>query len=363
MKIKVNKRLKITLISFFTLFIIISLYLLYKEVSIPNFTEQKTPVYVYNCKNSIDYDVFLKPNKLYDKNYLGEGMLYITEYVDYIRANLSYEFDGERSAEISGDYNIVAKVKGFIGEGEKLVNVWEKDFPIISHKAFKSNDTSASINEKVNLNLEEYNIFAKEIIETSKLNCDTTLNLIMTANLKVNTDKGLIEETITSDLVIPLNVSMFEISGNNVIEKPGTIEEIVQIQQPLDRNKIIILGIIIGILALALIYSIFFTVPSPIKDSLERELNKIFRKHGDRLVALNHDVEYPEDCINIVKTIDDLVRIADEVEEPIFYRYSENYKDIDKFYVIHEEKLYVLDLRELKSQKDGEEIVVENEDL
>lgn len=353
---KIGKKQKIALILILSILIVISSFLLYKEINTPKFVERKIPAYSYKSKNSINYEVFLKPNQLYDKTYLEEGMLYITEYVDYIRANLNYEFDGEKSAEISGDYNIVAKVKGFTGEGESLVNVWEKDFPIINKRSFKNNDTSISINEKVNLHLEDYNVFAKEIIETSKINCSTTLNLIMSVNLKANTDKGLIEETITSDLLIPLNVSMFEIGGNNIVEKPGVIEETTNVQLTPNRNKIIIFIVVICILALALVYLIFFTIPEPVKDPLKKELNKIFKKYGDRFVALNDDAGVSLDSVSIVKSMDDLVRIADEIEEPIFYKYSKDYKDIDKFYITHGDKVYLLDLCELIPKKDSENI-------
>ncbi len=363
MKIKINKNLKIALISLLSIVILAISFLLYKELNTPKFTEQKNPIYSYTNSNTINYEVFLKPNTLYDKNYLDEGKLYITEYVDYIRANLNYEFNGERSAEITGDYNIIVKVKGHTGDGEKQINIWEKDFPIINNRSFKVNDKTISISEKVNLKLEDYNVFAKEIIETSKISCQTTLNIIMNVNLKANTDKGPIEEKISSDLVIPLNVSMFEIGGNSKVEKAGVIEETTSIQLPLNKNKIMIFVIIIGILALSLVYLIFFTIPAPIKEPLEKELNKIFKKYGDRLVALNNDLEYFNGALNIVKTMDDLVKIADEIERPIFYKYSEEYKEIDKFYITNEDKVYVLDLCKLVPVKDSEQLTVNSEQL
>jgi hypothetical protein len=158
---------------------------------------------------------------------------------------------------------------------------------------------------------------------------------------------------------------MFEIGGNNKVEKAGAIEETTSIQLPLNKNKIILFGIIIGILVLVLIYLVFFTVPAPIKDPLEKELNKILKKHGDRLVALNNDLEYFNGALNIVKTMDDLVRIADEIERPIFYKYSEEYKEIDKFYITYEDKVYVLDLCELlpkeKVEESSEQLTVNSE--
>lgn len=52
------------------------------------------------------------------------------------------------------------------------------------------------------------------------------------------------------------------------------------------------------------------------------------------------------------KSIDDLVRIADEIGKPIMYKYSPDYKEIDKFYIINGDEVYILDLNEaLKKDK------------
>lgn len=354
MKIKINKILKLALLSLLSILMVVVSFLIYKEVDIPKFTEQKSQVYRYSNKSDINYEVFLRPNKLYDKNYLEEGNRYITEYVDYIKANLNYEFKGEKDTEITGDYNIVAKVKGHTGDGEKQIEIWEKDFPIIKYKDFKGNNNTISVNEKINISLDEYNTFVKEIIESSNISCQVTLSIIMNVNLKGKMDKGPIDEKTSTSLIIPLNVSMFEIGGNNNVEKQGAIEETIQVQLPVNKNKMILLGIIIGFLSLVLIYLIFFTVPATPKDPLEKKINKVFKKHGDRLVALNSEVLINDTNIMFVKSIDDLVRIADEVEKPIFYRYSQDYKDINKFYVTDEDQIYIFDLADMTLKGEGD---------
>lgn len=345
MRININKKLKIGLISILVIMTGIISFLLYKEIKYPGFEEQKTPVYTYNNKANVNYKVFTKPNKLYDINPLEEGKLYITEYVDYINTTFNYEFTGERNANLKGNYSIIGKVQGFTKDGENIINIWEKDFPIIRRKDFAVNSNSKSIMEEIRINLDEYNIFVKEIIETSKINCQTALTVTMDIDLEGETDKGSIKEIISPSLIIPLNTNMFQISGSTNIEKPGVIEETRQIQLPINKNQVIIYGIILGILLIGLILVIFLTkVVVIIKDPLEKMLKQIFKKHGDRLVALNND-----DLINTVnasevKSIDDLVRIADEIGKPIMYKYSSDYNEIKRFYITDENDIYVLDI-------------------
>lgn len=355
MRLKINKKVKIALIILMAIAIGICSFQIYREFKIPKFTEQKNPVYTYDNKSLINYEVFLKPNRLYDKAFQGEREVYITEYVDFIKAKLNHRYKGDKPAGISGDYSIVIKAKGFISERDKIIDVWEKAFPVIEHESFKVYDDVLNINEEINIELEEYNEFVREIIETSKIKCETALNIIMDVNLKANTNKGNTEEMVSSDLIIPLNVLMFEIGGNNVVEKSGFIEEAGKIQLPLDKNKNIKYGSAAGILLLGIIYLIFFTIPTTAKEPLEKELGRIFKKHGDRLVALNSDAAHTGDSVSTVKSMEDLVKIADELEIPIFYRYSDDYREIDKFYIINEDNIYVWGLQKgVKGQQNKE---------
>jgi hypothetical protein len=353
MKLKLNKNIRLGLTVIVIITIIIFSYLIYSEAYNPGFEENTSPVYSYDSKGSIKYAVYLKPNNLYTHNRLEEGQLYITEFIDYIDTNIKYEFIGEREAEIKGNYNIIAKVKGFTGEEENIINVWEKDFFIIQYKQINTNTGKVSIIENLKLNLNEYNTFVKEIKEATKINCQTALILSMNINIKGTTDKGPIEVFSSPDLVIPLEVTMFEISGNNIIDQPGAIEETVQERLPLNKNQLISYGTILFILIIALIFLIFFTIIAPKKNLIEKEIKRIFKKHGDRLVALNSDIDVKKAII--VKSIEDLVKLSDDIEKPILYRYRADYKEINKFYVIHEDNNFVFDFKYLKVFKQIEE--------
>lgn len=348
MKIKINKKLKIGLMAILVVLVGIISFLLYKKFKYPNFEEQKISLYKYNNKSTVNYEVFLKPNILYQKPSLGEGEIYISEFVDHIKTNFNYEFSGDKETAIQGDYSIVAKVSGSIkGEDKEDIIIWQKDFFILPKNKFKIKDKTLEIKEEVSLKLEEYNEFAKAVTEASKVNSSINLNLVMKINIEGSTDKGVIEETISPSITIPLNSSMFQISGNMNIDKPGSIEETKQVQLPIDKKQVIIYGVIIGILLIILILLIFFTKEAAIKDPLEKKLKVIFKKHGDRLVALNSDPITTNINLNQVKSIDDLVRIADEIGKPILYKYSQDYKDINKFYLINEDQTYVLELNEI----------------
>ena len=348
MKVKINKKLKIGLIAILVISIITSSFLLYKTVKYPGYKNYKVPLYSYNNKGTVNYKVFLRPNILYETNSLDEGMLYITELVDYIKATFNYEFSGNKVADIKGTYDIMAKVQGFNTEKEKIVNIWEKNYTLVPKKSFTVDDKTKSIKEEINIRLNEYNDFVKQVIEATKINCETNLNIVMNINLSGNIDNNQIDETIIPSIVIPLNVKMFQVTGNTNIEKSGAIEETKQVQLPVNRKQVILYGIILGILVIILSLLIFLTEPvEAMKDPHEKLLKQIFKKHGDRLVALNGDLAFNTDGAAMVKSIDDLVRIADEVAKPIMYKYSPEYKEIDKFYLANGNEVYILDVNHM----------------
>lgn len=348
MKFSINKKLRIVLIVVLIIAISGVSFLLYREVKHPGFEEQSVPIYSYNNKANVDFMVYFKPNELYNTESMNEDQIYITEFVDYIKADFNYQFSGDKAKNLNGTYDIIAKVIGYTTDRDNnVINIWEKDFTLIPSKKFTIDSETKSIKESVDIHLTDYNAFVKRILEASKVNCQTNLNVIMNINVKGDTGVGEIDETITPSLTIPLNTSTIEITGNREIEKPGAIESTRKVQFPVNRNMVVLYGGIIGVLVIGAIFLIFFTEGILSKDPYEKTLKKIFKKHGDRFVALNTEITTSFENTSTVKSMDDLVRIADELGKPIMYKYSEDYRDITRFYVVNEDQIYMLDLSDM----------------
>jgi len=338
-------------------------FTLYSVVNNTILEDQKVSLYNYNNVATVDYQVNLKPNALYQNNTLGKDQVYLSEFIDSIKATFEYQFSGDRDIELQGEYDIVALVSGSarksLDEGD--IVIWEKSFPLLSKQTFTIKDNIHPIKKTISIKLDEYNEFAKLANEISKVSNNVNLQLVM--NIKVNgtIEKETIEEYITPNIVIPLDTPMFEITTNNV-DKPGAIEKTIQVQQPIDKNQVILNSIILGIIVLGLIFLIFFTKSAPKKSILEKELNKIFKKHGDRLVALSSNVDISN--ARYVRSIDDLVRLADEINKPILYKYSDDYKEINKFFITNDDEIYVFNLDDLLPKEEAaisEQVSVDSE--
>ena len=177
------------------------------------------------------------------------------------------------------------------------------------------------------------------------------MNVVWNVELQAETDGGNINEEMAPFAVIPIGTKYFEISGQLNLEETGSLDELRQVELPADGDLIGAYGLGIGILSLALILMLIFTKAGN-ADPIEKELKKIFKKHRERLAALNGEVSVEEGKGSIVKSIDDLVKIADELGKPIMYRYSADFRKMTKFYVFDDNKTYIFNLEEAISEEE-----------
>ncbi|AKL94404.1 hypothetical protein CACET_c08960 [Clostridium aceticum] len=361
MKKSLNRSLRVSFIIIFIILIGIMSFSLYGKISYVEFSEEQIPRYSYKNKTDVSYEVFLKPNLLFDEESLGEDHTYFTEFIDHIQTTFNYGFYGEAVVSIEGDYEVLATIEGYNRETEGEKIIWKKDFIILPVNSFAVKDQKIFIEEDISFILEGYNKFADQVAEAAKTRTSTRLIIYMKVNLKANTEEGLIEEQKSPAIVIPLGESQVVIEKRQIGETEKNIEETIQVELPLGKKNLVLHGIFIGICLIGLIYVIFFTSNKPPKNKLEKTLNNIFKKHGSRLVALEEEKINPHDSYYKVKTIEDLVKIADEIEKPILYKHSLNPENITKFYIIDKTCMYVFDLRHLvKSSKENVVEEVEN---
>lgn len=308
------------------------------------YIEQKIPQYTYNNKANVQYKVYMIPNMLYTQNNLGEGEVYINDFIDNISTLFTYQFDGDSPAEINGEYSIIAVVEGLLGNEKGNKTIWSKEYVMQPETSFSGNDKSFSIQKDIPIKLAQYNSFVQQIMESTKINFENKLTIYWKVSVEAKTDKGEIKEQLTPTMEIPLNNKYFEIGGNLEPEKKGVIEENIKVIAPAYQNKITMCYIGIGICLFGLLFILLFTVSATITDPLEKQLKRIFKLHGDRMVALNDEVEISSNKTIQVSSIEDLVRISDDIGKPILYNKEVNSESNRRFYVVDEKLIYMLSL-------------------
>lgn len=347
MKAKLNRILRLVLILTVILLAAGLAFLIYREKTKHAVREQKVSVYSYSQKAGVGYQAVLRPNPLSAQAADFPADTFISEYLDSLLTRFDYQFSGERNADISGSYEVSALMEGYNSLEGKSQTIWQKQFVLVPKTGFNTTGKKFSVQKPVLIKYRDYNAYAKAVIKSSMVTSLVRLTVTMNLNLTAHTDKGLITEKAAPVLSIPLNTPYFTIIKSRTAEKLDFLQTTQKLRVPVNQRLLIIYGSLIGILAVSLLYLIFFTVGiDGCQDPAFKSVQKIFRQHGDRLVALQCAGELSEAKLFKVWSIDDLVRVADEIEKPIMYQYSPEISEITRFYIIEGDCVYLLDLQE-----------------
>lgn len=360
MKVKINKMVRIALIVSTVISTLILSVLIYREYTIPVFNEEKIQLYSYSHDGDINYNVFLKPNILYNEPSLSEGNVYFTELVDYVDASFSYKFKCDKLVNFKGDYEIIAYLQGYetIRSDEQQTNtvyvLWQKEFPMTQKTSFYHNKNQASIKESIHTNYWEYKNMADEIINSLKVNMPTRLSVVMNINIKADTPEDIIENKLTQLMEIPLDSNHFTITKYEIDIEPEIIEETIKTELPPNSNKLTIYYVLIAVMVLMFILLLVFTTGAEGQDPYIIEINKIFKKYGNRLIAVKDDGSISNLSICKVHSMDDLVRFSDEMGKPIIYHYKKDPMEITEFYIIDNSLKYSFNKKESFEQSNKE---------
>ena len=344
MKIKMNKLLRLALMLLLPTLIAVISFSLYDTVKNPGHRQETIPLYSYQHQADIDYEVFLKPNILYDTESLGVGHIYITEFIDYIHAHFTYHFKSDTATNINGSYDIIARVEGFTGADNSFMSLWQKDFVLLPPTTFENTGENFSIEKDVTFDVSEFNHFARSVIEQAKINSQVRLMILMNVSTQGKIGEHIIQEKLMPTMLIPLNANHFRIAGTLTDKNAKKFDETAIIPLSVDRKEVISYSCIIGFLVIGFMLILFFSQPKPPVCLFEKQVKQIFKNHGDRLVALTTHVAIEGRCRVYVKSIHDLIKIADEIDRPILYTHCENSNNITTFFLFDDNCMYILDL-------------------
>ena len=346
MKRKIRRNYKIALIGFLVILICALTYGIFFLIHNPGTREDK--VVLYSCTHQADvgYYVSLKPNNLYDTPSLSDGQVYLAPLVDKINASFKYQFKGDRAATLKGDYEIVGIVEGSQGEKDTYKTLWTKKYVLQAKTPFSAKNNVLTISSQIPVDFNAYSSFVTSLAKDLNISFNSKLTVMMNVHIQAATDQGPLEETLSPGLVIPLNSPFFEITKIQDGAKTGVIQRTDKKKVPVNRAVVLACGIVLAIGVIALIFLVFFTDGVVSRDSEEKKLMEIFKKHGSRMIAIAAGV--PEIVGNKyqVNSIDDLVKLSDETGRPIMYEYQEDVKNISQFYIEDQNFLYYWNTKE-----------------
>ena len=297
------------------------------------------PVADYRSEMNISYNVIPKSNMLYSEEALEEGLTYITEFVNLVDSNFEYKVSGDSTMSVDGYYSVNVIFAGYVESEGNGTSVWRKQKEIVPKTEFKLNTEGDVLSQRVRMNINDYNSFARTVIEASNIKVPVNATVTMSGEAVIKNSKGESREPISASLVIPLDKSYFNIEKKGAEARDGSIFITEEVDAPVNIIKTAISAVLIlaGIMTTA--YAIMSKPPCA-EEMKCRDVKKMLSSYGSRAAGVRQIPLEKMDSIYDIKQMEDIVKVADELGKPILYEYSEDIKEIGYFCVIDGNTMY-----------------------
>ena len=159
----VQKVIRIVVATVSLIVFIISLWILLDCFKKP--VERNELVISYNSNTNLDYKVYLKPNKFYEKKFLEKNKKYLSSIVDYVDIDLNYLFNATKKLSTNYYYNVTAKISSDYDSNGVSAELWSKHYDLVPSKSSTNTSSTFKITENLKIDYEKYDNLAKSFKE------------------------------------------------------------------------------------------------------------------------------------------------------------------------------------------------------
>ncbi|MBB2182464.1 hypothetical protein H0486_06190 [Lachnospiraceae bacterium MD1] len=342
MKNKIHKKMKLkTSIKYGIIIGILAIaayigFRLVRELTSDKVIQEEHTLYQYTLQPKADYLVHIKENIVYDGTIQGEGLEYSRNLLDYIEVNFSTEYQSSDIAELQLEYQINAYVNGYkyINDG-KAIN-WSKLFPLTDKRRVAVSDSYLYEEAKVEFGLDDYEAFATEAKMVTGMNISTEVVVCMEGTLSIVTPNGNLSTPVASSISLPILESIFTINKSGVDPVNDMIVDQVDVTVPINYKLVTLFAVLFFICIIAIIILLLITEAPGTYDILIAKSRKLIKNYGSRMIAIHNKPEQKFRQTYELNSINDLIKISDEIQKPIFYQY-------DEISIIEDFMLHVID--------------------
>lgn len=331
MKLKINSYIK------YSLLILLALGIFFCAFSVVQYcinrpSEIKKVVdYEYSNQVLPSYKVNIKENSVFESRTLEEDLEYTKKLLESISVSFEDRFDASSNSNIDYSYNIVGKVTGYKGTGDKKKVYWTKRYPYVEKNNEKKDGKKIQFQDGVVITLDEYESFVNQARVETGYELNAELNVELEGYMRIDSEYGQKEGPIHGSITIPLNLDSFTITksqGEPQKEKIDRKEKII-----LPFNYIKIAGYIIGILVMAIgiLFVRKYAEEPTEQDKIYKKVKKIWQEYGSRIVKVQEMNRSDIETSYELNSIEDLIKISDELQQPIYYTEKKE-KEVEWFH-------------------------------
>lgn len=315
-------------------------------------TEEKVK-YSYSNKEDVSYAVNLNSTKVYDEKTLEEGTYYLSKYIKDILITFKESFTASEETAISGKYKVVATLRGYTTEQEQKVTIWSKDYEMVPETSLDANTMKQEFKTPVTVNLKPYTDFLAELRDVDQINTSSELIVAMTGEKVIQTPNGEVKLPIMSTVTIPTDQGYFKIEKSTSEPKEEEQKESITVALPANVKYIVIyaVGAVICLIMAAIAWCGIGEVPA--QDKKTKRNNHIFVEYGSRMIGINEIRKEDFKYIYRLSSIEDMIKLSDEIERPIMYIKGATGELVNEFYIQDGVNLYSYEIAQETTEHSG----------
>lgn len=314
------------------------------------FIENNKPTYVkYTEESNLNYDVYLKENNFFEKDYLSSSKQYIASLIDYIDTKFEYKLKLDKSdINYQYTYKIVAEV--YVKDKNNKNVLYEFKEDLLKEKTKHTYDgANTYINENIKIDYNKYNNLIKDFVNTYDLK-DAISMLEVKMYITTLSDCNNIETDNKNSIIsisIPLTEETIAIDINSRLIDSSQEKLITCDNKPTYNFLFILISGVLMLIILFLVYTLIkYIIDTRTAESIyRRELKKILYNYKSYIQKVTKPINLSGYQKIDIDTFNDLLEIRDTIRQPILM--ADNERKNTVYFVIptNNKFIYVYALR------------------
>ena len=291
----------------------------------------------YDESARLNYKVYLNKNNYYNKDYLEEGMQYISSIINNIEVKYNYNILYDEKVDSTLSNVISANVKIVdVTNNDKVI--YEKSEDIKSDKQEKKDVENLTVDQTVKIDYQKYNSFANEFKSKYAISADCKLLVTFYTRQenKTKTFENVVRDK-TMTLEIPLSEQMINISKTPDFNEKSSY---INTTSKTSYNKLLfILSITLFIVAVlfVLVAISLLTKKSKLVSKYDKFIAKLLKQY-DAYITEAQPGFYFGDNVIYTSSFKELLDVRNSIEKTIVF-VKEN-SDVSKFAIIDDKQTY-----------------------
>lgn len=283
----------------------------------------------YSETGTTNYKVYLSDNTYYDKEYLDEGMQYISSIINYVDVNFKYNAIYENIKEYEVNKNVVATITITDSDDNNNIIYTKTD----TLKDEKNNLKDLNIDENIKIDYIKYNSLVNEIKTKYGISAECTLKVDY--NLVYSSKKDGLSAVKKLSVSMPLSKQLINIKKGEYINDSG-----IYTGQAVNStlNGIMTLCMIIMLLlASSTLAALVLRIRDRIKkeSKYDRFIKKVLKEYDSYITEAAEDNYIPKKEIIKINSFKELLDVRNNIDKTIIYTKLDD--DTSRFQIIDEE--------------------------